>query len=351
MSLLYLQCPISAQATGQAARSTRTIVIAGVPAGLLQDDVMADILTIHFQMSRNNGGDVEEVTYPTRNKGVAYITFEDPGVVESVLKKDQHLLKDKRLSRLYPLAVSRYSQHAFLCVTSTLSVAVFRHRFVLEDLVEEMRKQSPDLNFGPLQPDGRIAVQGSFPALRALREFLLLKAKSFPEEDKKEGKSHQRPRRKLQEHRGAVQMTNSTRDAQREKQVLILDTDIYHYMRFFHPKTLQANDVVISGVTEGDITTVCIESAAGRRAAAAQGLRAKKTIEDFSVELQKILRKERICLKEHSREERQRYRQLCERLKPRYPALLLTPCDTHVDVVGTPADVLAFTEDVKRHSR
>ncbi|NXH80596.1 RBM43 protein, partial [Edolisoma coerulescens] len=92
----------------QAARSMRTVVIAGVPAGLLQDDVMADILTIHFQMSRNNGGDVEEITYPTRNGGVAYVTFEDQEVVESVLKKDQHLLQDKRLPRHYPLTVTRY---------------------------------------------------------------------------------------------------------------------------------------------------------------------------------------------------------------------------------------------------
>ncbi|NXU16794.1 RBM43 protein, partial [Pardalotus punctatus] len=92
----------------RAARSARTVVIAGVPDGLLQDEVMADILTIHFQLSRNNGGDVEEVTYPTRNKGVAYITFEDQEVVESVLKKDQHLLVDKRLSRHYPLTVTRY---------------------------------------------------------------------------------------------------------------------------------------------------------------------------------------------------------------------------------------------------
>ncbi|NXL78584.1 RBM43 protein, partial [Leptocoma aspasia] len=89
-------------------RATRTVVIAGVPAGLLPDDVMADILTIHFQMSRNNGGDVEEVTYPTRNKGVAYITFEDREVVENVLKKDQHFLQDKRLARCYPLTVTRY---------------------------------------------------------------------------------------------------------------------------------------------------------------------------------------------------------------------------------------------------
>uniref|UniRef100_A0A8C3R3P2 RRM domain-containing protein n=1 Tax=Cyanoderma ruficeps TaxID=181631 RepID=A0A8C3R3P2_9PASS len=305
-------------ATGQAARSTRTIVIAGVPAGLLQDDVMADILTIHFQMSRNNGGDVEEVTYPTRNEGVAYITFEDQGVVERVLRKDQHLLQDKRLSRPYPLTVTRYCGKVFLCVTSTLSVALFRGRFVLQDLVEEMKKQSPALDFGPLQPDGQIAVQGSFSALRKLREFLLLKAKSLSEEDKREEKSHQRLRRKLQEHRGAAEMRNSVQDAPRETQVVVLDTDIYHYMRSFHPKTLQANDVVISAVTDGDITTVCIESA-GSKAGAARASRAKRMIENSSVELQRVLRKERICFKQPSR--------------------------------GTSAGVFGFTEDVKRHSR
>ncbi|XP_017591573.1 PREDICTED: RNA-binding protein 43 [Corvus brachyrhynchos] len=337
-------------ATGQAARSTRTIVIAGVPAGLLQDDVMADILTIHFQMSRNNGGDVEEVTYPTWNKGVAYVTFEDQEVVESVLKKDQHLLQDKRLPRHYPLTVTRYCNNAFLSVTSILNVAVFRDHFVLEDLVEEMKKQSPALSFGPLQPDGQIAVQGPFPALRVLREFLLLKAESLSEEDKREGKSRQRLRRKVQEHRGATETRSSARDAHREKQVVVLDTDIYHYMRHFLPKTFQANDVVISGVTDGDITTVCIESA-GRKAGAAHGLRVKKIIENYSVELQEILRKERLCFKEHSRGEKLRYKRLCERLKPRYPKVLIIPYDTHIDVVGTSADIFEFTEQVRSHSR
>ncbi|NWY28037.1 RBM43 protein, partial [Pheucticus melanocephalus] len=234
---------------------------------------------------------------------------------------------------------------AFLCVTSTLNMAVFRGHLVLEDLVEEMKQQIPSLTVGPLQRDGQIAVQGSFPALRVLRDFLLLKAKSLLEEDRRERKSHQRPRRKLQEHRGAVEMRNSTRDVQREKQVLVLDTDIYHYMKCFYLKALQGNDVVISGVTDGDITTVCIESA-GSKAGAAQGLKAKKMMENYSVELQKILRKERICFKEPSRAGKQR--QLCERLKARYPKVLLIPYDTHLDVVGTSADVLGFTEEVKR---
>ncbi|NWW40415.1 RBM43 protein, partial [Panurus biarmicus] len=236
---------------------------------------------------------------------------------------------------------------AFLCVTSTLSMAVFRGHFVLEDLVEEMKKQSPALIFGPLQPDGQIVVQGSFPALRELREFLLLKAKSLSEEDKREGESHQRPRRKLQEHRGATEMRNSVQDAPGDKQVVILDTDIYLYMKFASPKIFQANDVVISGVTDGDITTVCIESA-GRKAGAAQGLRVKEMIENSSVELQEVLRKERISFREHSRGEKQRYKQLCERLKPRYPAVLILPYDTHIDIVGKSEDVFGFTENMKR---
>ncbi|NXP85939.1 RBM43 protein, partial [Passerina amoena] len=236
---------------------------------------------------------------------------------------------------------------AFLCVTSTLNMAVFRDHLVLEDLVEEMKQQIPSLTFGPLQRDGQIAVRGSFPALRVLRDFLLLKAKSLSEEDRRERKSHQRPRRKLQEHRGAAEMRNSSRDAPREKRVLVLDTDIYHYMKWFYRKAFQGNDVVISGVTDGDITTVCIESA-GSKAGAAQGLKAKQMIENYSVELQKILRKERICFKEPSRAGRQSHRQLCQRLKARYPRVLLIPYDTHLDVVGTSADVLAFTEEVKR---
>ncbi|NXQ67619.1 RBM43 protein, partial [Quiscalus mexicanus] len=92
----------------QAGRGMRTVVIAGVPAGALQDDLLADLLTIHFQRSRNNGGDVEQVTYPTREAGVAYVTFEDAEVVQRVLKKDQHLLQDKRLPRPFPLTVTRY---------------------------------------------------------------------------------------------------------------------------------------------------------------------------------------------------------------------------------------------------
>ncbi|NWV85995.1 RBM43 protein, partial [Dasyornis broadbenti] len=231
---------------------------------------------------------------------------------------------------------------AFLSVTSILNLAVFKDLFVLEDLVEEMKKQSPALSFGPFQPDGHVAVRGSFPALRVLRDFLLLKAKSLSEKDKRErSESHQRLRGRLQETR------NSIRDAHGEKQVVVLDTDIYNYIRHFLPKTFQASNVVISGVTDGDITTVCVENAGGK-ADAAHVLRVKKIIENCSVKLQKILRKERICFKERGSGEKQRYERVCERLKPHYPEVLIVPHDTHIDAVGTSPEVFEFTEEVKK---
>lgn len=68
---------VSSQATAQPAKPERTIVVCGVPDGLLNDDIMADILMIHFQKSKNKGGDVEDVAYPTATRGVAYVTFEE----------------------------------------------------------------------------------------------------------------------------------------------------------------------------------------------------------------------------------------------------------------------------------
>ncbi|KFV54639.1 RNA-binding protein 43, partial [Tyto alba] len=337
---------VSAQATGRAAKSARTVVIAGVPDGLLHNDVMTDILMIHFQMSKNNGGDVEEVVYPTTRKGVAYVTFEDQEVVESVLKKDEHRLEDKRLSRCYPLKVTRYCENVFSSVTSVLNMSIFKDQFVLEDLIQELKKKSTALSFGPLQSNGHISVQGSFPAIKSLRDFLLLKAKSLSENDKKEeSKSCQRSRRRLQQHRLATEPSNSVHGADGKKQAVVLDTDIYHYMKYFFPRAFSVNDVVISGITDGDITTVYIENA-GSRSDAGQVLRVKEKIETQSTKLHNILRKERIHFKVCTRDEKQRYRLACESLKPHYPHVLIIPYDTHIDVIGNSYDIFDFTKEV-----
>ncbi|XP_040980199.1 RNA-binding protein 43 isoform X3 [Aquila chrysaetos chrysaetos] len=291
-----------ARATAQAAKSARTVVITGVPDGLLHNDVMTDILMIHFQMLKNNGGDVEEVMYPTRRKGVAYVTFEDQEVVESVLKKDEHRLEDKRLSRYYPLKVTRYCENVFSSVTSVLDMSIFKDQFVLEDLIQEIKKKSTALSFGPLQSNGHISVQGSFPAIKLLRDFLLLKAKSLSEKDKREeSKTHQRPRRRLQQQRLTTETSNFVDGADGEKQVVVLDTDIYHYMKYFFSRTFLVNDnVVISDVTDGDITTVYIKNI-GNRSDAGQVLKVKEKIENQSIKLHNTLRKERIYFQEHTR--------------------------------------------------
>ncbi|XP_064307020.1 RNA-binding protein 43 isoform X2 [Phalacrocorax carbo] len=334
------------QATGQAAKSARTVVIAGVPDGLLPDDVMTDILMIHFQMSKNNGGDVEEVKYPVMKKGVAYVTFEDQEVVESVLKKDEHRLEDRRLHRSYPLKVTRYCENVFSSVTSVLNMSIFKDQFVLEDLIQEFKQKSTALRFGPLESNGHISVQGSFPAINLLRDFLLLKAKSLPEKDKREdSKSRQNPRRRLQQRRPTTETSDSVHDADGGKQVVVLDTDVYHYMKYFFPWTFLASDgIVISGVTDGGITTVHIENTGSRSDRWA--LRVKEKIEKQSMELHNVLRKERIYFKDRFREEKWRCKWVCERLKLRYPSVLIIPYDTHIDVIGKSSETFEFTNEV-----
>ncbi|NWI97851.1 RBM43 protein, partial [Pitta sordida] len=232
---------------------------------------------------------------------------------------------------------------AFCSVTSTLSLAVFKEQFVLEDLVAELKKQSPALSFGALQPDGHLAVQGSFPAIRDLRDLLLLKATSLSEkEQRKDSKSHQKLRRRLQEPRSTTESKNSV-----EKQEVILDTDVYHYMRHHFPEVFQVmSGVVLSVVTGDDVTTVRVQAAG--RAHTAHLLNVLRRIEDQSLKLHETLRKERIYYREQSREERQRYRQACERLKPFYPRVLVIPYDTHLGIIGYPHEVFEFAKKVSR---
>ncbi|NXX12523.1 RBM43 protein, partial [Podargus strigoides] len=234
----------------------------------------------------------------------------------------------------------------FSSVTSVLDMSIFKDQFVLEDLIQELKKKNTALSFGPLQSSGRISVQGPFPAIKLLRDFLLAKAKSLSEKDKREeSKSHQRPRKKLQQHRLTTETSNFVHDAHGEKQVVVLDTDTYHYMKYFFPRTFLGNDVVISPVTDGDITTVHIESA-GSRSDAGRALRVKEKIKDQYIKLQNALRKERIYFEKHTRGEKERYERVCGSLKSHYPSVLVIPYRTHIDVIGTSSEIFKFTKEV-----
>ncbi|NXF92608.1 RBM43 protein, partial [Eubucco bourcierii] len=235
----------------------------------------------------------------------------------------------------------------FSSVTSVLNMSVFKEQFVLEDLLQEIKRRSTALSFGPLQSNGLISVRGSFPEIILLRDFLLLRAKCLSEEDRRgESQSHQRPRRRLQQQQLKRELSSSVRDADGEGQMVVLDTDVYHYMKAFSPWRLQGSaDVVISDVTDGDTTTLYIESA-GPRSDVGQISRIREQIEDNSAKLYSALCKERISFKEHTRAEKERYQQLCEHLKHHFPHVLMIHCDTHIDVIGSPSEILQFTEVV-----
>lgn len=57
--------------------SERTVVVAGLPVALFSDELLAILVKSHFQDIKNEGGVVEDVIYPTRTKGVAYVTFKE----------------------------------------------------------------------------------------------------------------------------------------------------------------------------------------------------------------------------------------------------------------------------------
>lgn len=226
-------------------------------------------------------------------------------------------------------------------------MSVFKDKFVLEDLVQELKKKSTALSFGSLQSNGHISVQGSFPTIKWLRDFLLLKAKSLSEDKNEASKSHQRPKKRLNKHTLTREVNNFGHDAEGEKQVVVLDTDIYHYMKCFFAKELLANtDVVISDITDGDITTLHLQK--GRnRPDSGQVLKVKEKIENLSIKLLNSLRKERIGFEKCTRDKK-KYRSVCESVRSRYPDVLVIPYDTHIDVIGSSSAVFEFTKEVNK---
>ncbi|NXJ11573.1 RBM43 protein, partial [Odontophorus gujanensis] len=235
----------------------------------------------------------------------------------------------------------------FSSVSSVLDMSVFKDKFVLEDLIEELKKENTALTFGPLQSNGHISVQGSFPAIKLLRDFLLLKAKSLSEDKNEESKSNQSPKKRQQKHRLTRETNKFVHGAEGEKQVVILDTDIYHYMKHFFSKELLTNtDVVISDVTDGDITTLHLQKARSRPDAG-QVLRVKEKIENQSMKLLNSLRKERIYLEGCTRDKK-KYRLVCESVKSCYHKVLVVPYDTHIDVIGSSSEVFQFTQEVNK---
>ncbi|XP_033020432.1 RNA-binding protein 43 [Lacerta agilis] len=341
-------------ATTQAAKPKRTIVVCGVPDGLLSDDVMADILMIHFQKAKNKGGDVEDVAYPTSTEGVAYVTFEDERDAENVLRKGDHSLEDKRLLVGYPLKVSSYGKSIFTCVTCILNLSPFGEKYNLESLVQDFKKKFPNLSFGLLQSDGLISVQGPFLAISALQKDILLNIKHSLSEQ------HAARNLKASDHRPGTRQANSglsselknnfVQNASKEEGLTVaLDTDTYHYMRTFREEFYQRS---LSGVSsyaaiDGQVTTIYLKSDSTKPGS--RPLRhAKVRVEGLLAELYGFLRKERLSHEKSNNSEKRRRERACEMLRSQYPNVLVLAYPTHIDIIGSSSDIYEFAKQVNK---
>nr|XP_056717150.1 RNA-binding protein 43 [Euleptes europaea] len=363
--ILFLHCLKGASYTGendhyataQAAQPQKTIVVCGIPDGLLEDDIMADILMIHFQKGKNKGGDVEGIVYPTPTKGVAYITFEDRQVAENVLAKAEHSLQDKRLPGDCPLKVFLYGESVFTCVSCLLDLSILRERYTLGNLVEDLKKNFPVLSFGTLHSDGQINVQGPFSAIRSLQNKLVLKVhNSLSKSDVKPGRRERatdpRPNTRPPKSDSSFKVSNNfVQSPPKERLIVALDTDIYLYMKKFKEKMYQESlkkyGVISHEFQDGEVTTIFLDNDPSSPSLGQLEL-AKCVIENLAAYLQSRLRKERLSLEGSSRAEKQKHKQACETVISQYPHVLLLACSTHTDIIGTSSDVYEFTQQVNK---
>ncbi|XP_042639587.1 RNA-binding protein 43 [Orycteropus afer afer] len=334
--------------------SERTVVVSGLPVGCFSDQSLATLVKIYFQDMKNEGGDVEDVIYPTRTKGVAYVTFKEKKVAENVIRKKKHHLKKKTIQ--VPLTVSPFSEKVFCSVNAILDLSVFRRQVVLESLIRDLTKKIPTLCFSPLKPNGRISVQGSFLAIKRLRELLLLKASFLLERNRNfvsEGKKWSR-----QSLQGSLQRSNNSLESSRtlvpemtrSGETFVLDTDVFLYLKQkcrCYESTLKKFNVLSQERVDGDITTVCLRSAqSGSQPSDVK--HAKQLVEKYSHSLQFKLRKETFVLEGKENKEKRTIKLACEQVSSSYLQVLVNFYRTHIDIIGSSSDTYLFKKQVMK---
>ncbi|XP_037379216.1 RNA-binding protein 43 [Talpa occidentalis] len=334
--------------------SERTIVVAGLPVGLFNNHLLTTLVKSHFQDIKNEGGVVEDVIYPTRTKGVAYVTFREKKVAENIIRKKKHHLAKKIGSA--QLTISHFGEKVFSSVNATLDLSVFRSQVSLISLVMDLKMEIPHLYFGPLRSSGRISIQGSFLDFKRLKESLLLKASSLLEENRNfisEGEKWHResPRRSLQRSSKSLESPRpSLPESTRHGEMLVLDTDVFLYMKNkhrFYESTLKKFHMLCKERIDGEITTICIKSTQDDSESNNEK-QVKKLIEKFSHDLHFKLRKETFILEGKEEREKRTIKSACEQLGLRYFQVLTNFYKTHIDIIGSSSDIYLFTKEVMK---
>ncbi|MEJ1278136.1 RNA binding motif protein 43 [Cricetulus griseus] len=324
--------------------SERTIVVSGLPVGLLKDQLMRR----YFQ---NEGEHVEEVIYPSRTKGVAYIIFKEKKVAQNIIRQRKYPLASKPR-----LTVSGFSEKVFNHVMAILDLSVFRTQIVLESLVMDLKKKIPTLNFSSLGPSGKISVQGSFPAIMKLKQALISKAISPLENHRKyasdrRNQNRQNPGSVLQRSdNSTVALGTSVPEAARSEGTLVLDTDTFFYLKHkcdFYELTLNKYHILCQERVDGDVTTICLQNA--HNGSCSNSVRhVKEIIEEWVQGLHLELRKETLVLEGRGDREKRNIKQACEQLCYRYLRVLINLHNTHIDIIGPSSDTFLFkTELIK----
>ncbi|GAB1286329.1 RNA-binding protein 43 [Apodemus speciosus] len=295
--------------------SERTVVVSGLPVGLLKDQLVKRYFP-------EEGGQVEEVVYPSRSKGVAYIIFKEKKVAQDVIRQKKHTLISEP-----PLTVSRFSEKVFNHVMAILDLSVFRTQIVLENLVTDLKKKIPTLNFSPLGPSGKISVQGPYLAIVKLKQALISKA-TPPLENNREYAGERRnrngptPRRILQKgETSASILGTSVPEPASSPETLVLDTDIFLYLKHkceFYHLTLSKYHVLCQERVDGDVTTICLRET-GDGSCPGSVRHVKEFIEECVQEFHLELRKEVLVLEGRGDREKRNIRQAVEELRGRYP--------------------------------
>ncbi|XP_028625058.1 RNA-binding protein 43 [Grammomys surdaster] len=340
--------------------SERTVVVSGLPVGLSKEQ----LVNRYFQ---DEGRHVEEVIYPSKSKGVAYIIFKETKVAQDVIRQKKHPLGSES-----PLPVSHFSGQVFNYVMAILDLSVFRTQIVLESLVVDLKKKIPTLNFSPLAPSGKISVQGSYLAFMKLKQVLLSKAISPLENNRnyageRRNRNGQNPRRVLQESKNSVPirgtsvpepagsppiLRTSVLEPAGNPETLVLDTDIFLYLKHkceFYELTLSKYHVLCQETVDGDITTICLQDDLDGSCPGSVR-HVKEFIEECAQEFHLKLRKELLVLEGRGDREKRNIRQAFEQLCCRYPRVLMNVHSTHIDLIGPPSDTYLFKTQLMKSS-
>jgi len=332
--------------------SERTAAVAGHSVGLFNDKLLTTVVKTHFQDIKNESRVVENVIYPTRTRGVENVTFKGKKGTENVNRKQEHCQAEKFGPSQF--TDSHFSEKVFSSVKAILDLSVFRSQVPLESLVMDLKKKNPTLCFSPLEPNGRISIQGSFLAMQKLKESLLLKASSLLEKNRNfisEEKrwNRQNSRRQLQRSSSLESLGSSVPEATKRGETLVLDTDIFLYLKKsrFYESTLKNCHVFCEERVDGAITTICIKNA--QECSQPNNAKVVKALfEEYSLALHFELRKETLTLKGKESRNKRNIKLACEQLSSRFPQVLINFYETHIDIIGSSSDTNLFKEEVMK---